>query len=362
MKKYILAEKNYRHTGNEEDFHAGSKAVRDVHEIAVKKKYEPLYIIKYSEQKDIFSKVLNQLFSLKSWLSILFLFKKGDILLMQCPIRRKQLGRKFVQNRLNKKGHVISLIHDVEELRCFFNQPKFDHDEFETTLKNSEIFIVHNERMKSYFREKGIDETRLISLQIFDYLTNKEILSEKTGDGIVLAGNLDIKKSPYVYKLNEVNAAFTLYGPNYVQKDSPNIRYNGPISADKLPGVLRGKYGLVWDGDSITSCTGKAGEYTRYNNPHKVSLYIVSKLPVIMWKEAALAEFIVKNHLGIAVDSLLELPRYLDQVTEEEYDEMKNNLEVYSDRLQSGYFTGTALDAAEEKCCHSYEKVPVDHF
>ena len=89
----------------------------------------------------------------------------------------------------------------------------------------------------------------------------------------------------------------------------------------------------------------------RYNNPHKVSLYIVSKLPVIMWKEAALADFVVKNHLGIVVDNLLELPRYLEQVTTEEYAEMKTSLEVYSDRLRSGYFTIKALDKAESRCC-----------
>ena len=76
---------------------------------------------------------------------------------------------------------------------------------------------------------------------------------------------------------------------------------------------------------STATCTGVYGEYLRINNPHKTSLYLASEIPVIIWKEAALAKFIVDNKCGIAVDSLEDIKQALQDLSEEEYNEMKNN-------------------------------------
>ena len=37
-------------------------------------------------------------------------------------------------------------------------------------LKQFDFIIVHNEKMKSFLKTKGIDESKMISLGIFDYL------------------------------------------------------------------------------------------------------------------------------------------------------------------------------------------------
>lgn len=80
---------------------------------------------------------------------------------------------------------------------------------------------------------------------------------------------------------------------------------------------------MVWDGTSVSTCTGDFGEYLQYNNPHKTSLYIRCQLPVIIWKQAALADFVRENGIGICVDSLEELEKILNTLSEEEYAEMK---------------------------------------
>lgn len=54
------------------------------------------------------------------------------------------------------------------------------------------------------------------------------------------------------------------------------------LAAEELPGALVQSFGLVWDGNSMDTCTGNYGSYLRINDPHKVSLYLSSGLPIIV--------------------------------------------------------------------------------
>ena len=56
----------------------------------------------------------------------------------------------------------------------------------------------------------------------------------------------------------------------------------GSFLPDELPSALEGSFGLVWDGDSSKTCSGVFGEYLRYNNSHKASLYLASGFPIIV--------------------------------------------------------------------------------
>lgn len=99
----------------------------------------------------------------------------------------------------------------------------------------------------------------------------------------------------------------------------------------------------MWDGDSLLTCNGVFGEYMRYNDPHKVSLYLSSGLPVIMWKEAALADFIVTHNVGFVVESLTEIGNVLKQMTPEQYREMQQNTLALAQKLRQGHFIKTAI-------------------
>lgn len=76
--------------------------------------------------------------------------------------------------------------------------------------------------------------------------------------------------------------------------------------------------------------SGTFGQYLKLNNPHKTSLYLASGIPVIIWKEAALASFIVENNLGFAVDKLSEINEKLSQISDEQYKIMANNVKGIS--------------------------------
>ena len=51
----------------------------------------------------------------------------------------------------------------------------------------------------------------------------------------------------------------------------------------------KGSFGLIWEGDSIEKPSGSLGRYIQYISHHKLSLYILAKLPIIVAASAATA-------------------------------------------------------------------------
>ena len=115
------------------------------------------------------------------------------------------------------------------------------------------------------------------------------------------------------------------------------------LDAEDIVFNLAGSFGLVWDGSSITSCKGRYGEYLRYNNPFKASMYIAAQIPLIVWRQSAIAEFVLKHNIGIAVDSLEEIEKIFDTMTEPQYNRMYKNIVDLSYKVRSGYFTYNAI-------------------
>lgn len=87
---------------------------------------------------------------------------------------------------------------------------------------------------------------------------------------------------------------------------------------------------------SLDACAGEAGEYLRISAPHKLSLYLSVGIPVIVWKEAAIAEFVVTNHLGIAVSNLYEVEARLKEMSEDEYASIKADVHSMAMKVRSG--------------------------
>ena len=177
----------------------------------------------------------------------------------------------------------------------------------------------------------------MFPLRLFDYLSSSKGKDTRTNARVIdvdFAGNLSREKSGFLYKLGEPPVRINLYGKR--EKALPDyVNYIGGFEPDELPAVMNGDYGLVWDGESIDSCVGNYGEYLKYNNPHKASLYIVAEKPLIVWKESALADYVTENKIGITINSLKEL-EYLPDVESKEYLNMKKNIISLANKLKVG--------------------------
>lgn len=329
-------------------YHAGSKATTDAVSIMSELGIAEVPVIISNQEQGFKDKIKRQISFFKDWKSVYKKIEQNSILILQTPFRIRQLGRFKVLKSLkeNKQIKIVSLIHDVELLRY---DNKKARKEFNEILLLTDQFIVHNESMKKWFVEQGVPKEKLVVLQIFDYLNQKSsedpINFSRT---VTIAGNLAKDKSPYVYKLGNIpKAKFELLGVNYTPDSNPsNVTYRGAFPPDNVPNELTHGFGLVWDGPSVETCAGETGEYLRFNNPHKLSLYLSSSLPVVIWSEAAEAEFVRKHKVGITVSSLNDLEIALSEVSERDYQEMVKNTKQIKEKLQQGYYLSTAVSEA----------------
>lgn len=255
--------------------------------------------------------------------------------------QEKKITYNYLFKKLAKRFKVIVLIHDLTDLRGD------DKKSSTNDLKKADYIICHNLSMEKYLIKKGIDAEKLINLEIFDYLISKENISDHYTDKatICFAGNLN--KSKFIYNLpQEVKKlGINLYGVGYSGEEK-EIKYWGSFGSEEISSIIRGKFGLIWDGEDYRSCVGLTGNYLRYNNPHKLSMYLVANMPVIIWSQAAEAEFVKRNKIGILIDSLEELPSVINNLSKEDYEIMKDNVQKVNKKLEAGYYLKSALNSA----------------
>lgn len=337
MKPYLLTEVP------KDIFNAGFKAKNDIR-VALQAEVEDLTVPE-SFRFDKIPAFLRLMWQLGR-------IPKGSRLYIQCPIY-SFFNQRFMSRLCDKleRGcfRITLILHDVDSLRY----P--DRAEWLGPLERrlyhmAETVIVHNESMKEILQQThGLSPEKMVTLGIFDYLYDRDPVGADADytRTVFVAGNLDPEKSGYIYGLGRLADTLTinLYGGNFRREAAPEtLRYQGSFPPDELPRHLQGNFGLIWDGISVTECTGQTGEYLRINNPHKTSLYLAAGFPVIIWKQAALAPFIVENGLGLAVDSLEELPRLLEQLTDEEYRGFVANVASFGALLRRGAYIRKALE------------------
>lgn len=237
-----------------------------------------------------------------------------------------------------------------------FLDAKKDFEWLDNTMYEiADYIIAHNANMISYLIEKGVSRNKIINLKIFDYLTDLNIQKKEIKRSLTLniAGNLDAKKSGYLEKLNYIDKDIhiNLYGVNYSKSllFSDSFIYKGSFSPEQIPNQLNEGFGLVWDGYDIDGCKGNTGEYLKYNNPHKLSLYLISGLPVIIWSHAAEADFVIKNKIGLAVDNISDIKDVYESLTEENYKEMVINVKKCAEKVSCGYYLNHAIEELNSK-------------
>lgn len=346
--KYFLKEEFLKDSGAR---NAGNKARNDVEEIVKREGYQPLLLI--VEDWYQMGTVKAQRHKAKALAQAFSQLKSGDQLLIQFPMLHHSFFTTRLVRKIQRRGvQVYFIIHDLEALR-YANLDTVPlkhkirvHLQESSLLKVADGVIAHNPIMKSVLVEKGLPEHKLVSLKIFDYLIPN--YQEKDGlskdQPIIVAGNLAQEKAGYLYQL-PARPAYNLYGVGFDEKRAlANETYFGSFLPDELPAALEGGFGLVWDGDSAQTCSGVFGEYLRYNNSHKASLYLASGFPLVVWKQSALSRFVLENGCGIAVESLHDLKATIDYLSDEDYQDLVEKTKYIGKKIRDGFFLTNALN------------------
>ena len=319
-----------------EQYHAGSKARNDCDRILERLGYTPFIMHLYSR-----SKVIRFFKQIYYSVILFFTVRNYDKCFIQYPYAMRNLFLRHIF--FCYKGELECLIHDIITLR---NQSLHKvRYELRGLLKKCSRIIVHTPMMKELLIEDvGISPLNIKILYLFDYLTDSKINSPNLDSKeIIFAGNLT--KSLFLRHLDNLadTLTFNIYGTppdDCIQNKS--CKYKGRFHPDEVSS-LEGSWGLVWDGDSIDTCQGAFGEYLRYNSAHKISLYLVSCKPVIIWERSALRDYIINNHLGIAINSLHEINYKIDSLDDFKKQIMKEKIIDVSEKLRKGAFLMNCL-------------------
>lgn len=317
-------------------FHAGPKAKRDIeHILKTGYGYE---ILSFDAGNGMVLKALNMASRL---IQVNQVSRKADVLVVQWPYSNRKLYTQGISDSL-------TIIHDLDCLR----EQSEDYYKYEMAfLKRSRLIISHNEVMTKYLISQGIDPKKIITLGLFDYLVDEahpipEVREIHDTPEIVYCGNLD--KSPFLFQLEpeKMNYKIQTYGLLEDEIKNPKIMYHGAVAPDEVPGILNGDLGLVWDGrydDEDQDVFPK--DYTKYNNPHKLSCYLAANMPVIVWRKSAIARLVKKYNLGYVIDNLYDI-NYIDF---SDYAEKQKNAAQFGEKIRSGYFTRRAMDEANRR-------------
>ena len=267
--------------------------------------------------------------------------KKDDIVILQYPLYfYNYFLEKIVLRYLCKRSdNVTFLIHDLGFLRY----QKLNKNEI-SILNMPNSLIVHTPRMKDIVA-KFLYKSKISikTLFLFDYYTEATLLSDKDlvdyKNVIAFAGNLG--KSFFLKELdsNQGELIWHLYGKeaNFKIHFSESIKYNGLFQPNNPSSLIAG-WGLVWDGDSLEGCTGIAGDYLKYNSPHKTSLYLSRGIPLIVWSGSALSDFVTKNNIGISISSIHQIENVINSIAIERYKEIINNVRLIREKIVGGYY------------------------
>lgn len=326
MKKYqiIWTKKNYK--SHEIIGAAGSKAPKDVATIARQCGYIDRFII----CPEISNKLINVL--LRFFLLICELHKceRNSLILLQYPCFSEkifQYAKFFFPSR-----KLVTVIHDINSIRQNGNISKAEI----SSLSVFQEIIVHTPEMKDYLSKFLPSTIQFHILECFPYLTDSLCKKVNSMNEVCFAGNIDksIFLQEYIQTLKKTK--LRLYGR--MKRKFPlnqNVTYCGMFNPDNIS-ILSGNWGLVWDGDSIESCSGTWGNYLKIIAPHKFSLYLAAGIPVIVWNQSAMAKLVEKYSIGICISNLQELENKISLVSIDFYNTLINNVLIIQKKIKKG--------------------------
>ena len=313
----------------------GGIAHRDIETILKERRFQKISL-PFRASFSLFAKWMR----VRSTIANILAIPTGSMVVYQFPLYAR-LNRVFVDLLLRtKKAELICCILDINGLKSG-NSDMLEKEI--QILKKHRLFIVHNRNMEGWLRE-FVPDAQIATLDFFDFLTAPATIKRELSNEICFAGNL--AKSLFLEELKVLpELKFHLYGPGFNEEMAAKyVKYHGEFDPYLLPQKIEGSFGLVWDGDSIDGAEGPLGDYMQYISHHKVSLYILSGMPMLVYAKAGTASLVKQHGIGITVNSLKEIPGIITRTTAAEYQQMIDNMKILAKEISTGKKLGFALD------------------
>lgn len=334
--KYIS--QNYRnHTT------AGNKAKSDVEQIMLREGFRNIG----NSRTEHASGGTDFLYNLTGMAKASLRIQRGDILFLQYPLKKYFT---YICKVAHLRGaKVVVLIHD---LRSFRHKDISVKKELRR-LGKADYIIATNPVMAAHLREAGVDRP-IGSLDAWDYLTTTDPIPSRVNDGksrVAYAGTIDRRNNSFLWNWGSTIRDYVvdIYGSGFRmdEVDAPEKFFDhGFVVPEDIIAGMTSDYGLVWDGHSIDSCEGDSGSYLALNTPHKMSLYLRARLPILIWSGAAMAGFVKSRGIGLTIDTLEDINDRIRSVTPDEYYAMRHKVDTTAAEMAYGQFFSRAARKA----------------
>ena len=294
------------------------------------------------------------------YLKMIKYWKKADIVLATYPYICRPTKDNFLRiwesnliEKLNGNKFSILYIVDLPIEQSISSRKVVDHKAYEIEeriFKSFYSLLVFNENMKKEIQNNyGIDDERFVEFEILDYgvdFVPPSIKQIKRPYKIIYAGALAKNRCSWIKDLpHSDNIVYEFFGKNGEWINGLNrkdIEYKGFLSPDKLS-----KYASTDCHFGIIVYDPAFIEYLKYVSTSKFSAYMVAGLPILYSsKYSYLSHLVNKYKVGLPISSFNEIPKIIDNLTEQEYNKIRNNCLKLGEKIRQGYFFKKAVSTA----------------
>lgn len=268
----------------------------------------------------------------------------GDIVIFQFPTWNDIRFDEALIGRLNNYHGLkkIFFIHDMPPL--MFESNRYLLGRYIALCNQADLIILPSQGMAEFLSGEGLNVEKTVIQRMWDFPVEiDQMVTPGFRKIINFAGNPDYEKFAFIKNWNydSVEMHVTVNDGSWAQ--GKNIKFLGWFTNDTLlANALRknGGFGLLWTEDPVWR------EYMKVNANYKLSAYLAAGIPVIVSKNISEKDTIIRKNIGLAVESLDEAVDKVNNMGEEEYNKMVENVSLFSNLLRQGFFTRKVLTDA----------------
>lgn len=268
----------------------------------------------------------------------------NDIVIFQLPTWNQiEFDEKLVW-QLSAYGGLkkIFFIHDVPPL--MFESNRYLLKRYIDLYNHADLVILPSKNMVSFLRDEGLKVEKIIVQKMWDCPVLIDFSIRPQFNKVInFAGNANMDKFSFVKRWEYEDVKMLVTASENDWEHGENIEFMGWFNdQNRLANTLRsnGGFGLLWSEDSYWR------EYSKMNASYKFSTYLAAGLPVIVHSSIPEAETVLRKGLGMVIDSLDEAIEKIENITEEQYNQMVQNVGAFGELLREGYFTKKLLTDA----------------
>lgn len=271
----------------------------------------------------------------------------GDIVIMQFPT---WIGARYDNTFVEKvkcypRAKLVIFVHDIAPL--MIEEKKDEIKEVISILNKADALILPSPQMEKVLVEHGLTVDKVFYQEIWDYPMSEVLCVKELNRRIFFTGSA--RRFEFVQQWDG-KTKLELYGWEAGVELGRSVHNNGyRDNIELMTEMSQGGFGMIWAG-------GMQLEYYKLNQPLKIATYLAAGIPVIVQNGINIAEFVEKNQVGFVVDSLEEADYIVQNITEEKYKELLENVKNVQYLITKGYYTEKLLSEVVVKMATSQQK------